>query len=257
MRMFVRARSTAVTLERALTQVLHSELFILKGRYIEEEHLVSLTVPMSEPVPPQYFVRVVSDRWLGAETVLPISFRHLILPEKFPPRTELLDLQPLPVSALRNPAYEAIYAKTLSNFNAIQTQVHNTLYNTSDNALIAAPAGSGKTICAEFALLRAMNENPEGKCVYVAPMEALVKERFKDWSTKFASLDVMRIGMLTGETSVDLKLLDKCNVVLSAPEPWDMLSRRWKQRKNVQNVSLMIVDEVRMPANRVRTGALC
>lgn len=48
---------------------------------------------MSEPVPPQYFVRVVSDRWLGAETVLPISFRHLILPEKFPPRTELLDLQ--------------------------------------------------------------------------------------------------------------------------------------------------------------------
>jgi hypothetical protein len=43
------------------------------------------------------------------ESTLPVSFRHLILPEKFPPPTELLDLQPLPVSALRNPAFEALY----------------------------------------------------------------------------------------------------------------------------------------------------
>ena len=124
--------------------------------------MVSITIPMTEPVPPQYFVRVVSDRWIGSETVLPISFRHLILPEKFPPRTELLDLQPLPVSALRNPKFEAIYAKSLSSFNAIQTQVHNTLFNTNENTLVAAPTGSGKTICAEFALLRSLQEDPAG-----------------------------------------------------------------------------------------------
>ena len=39
----------------------------------------------------------------------PCPPRHLILPAKFPPPTELLDLQPLPVSALRNPAFEAVY----------------------------------------------------------------------------------------------------------------------------------------------------
>lgn len=50
-------------------------------------------VPVFEPLPPLYFVRVVSDRWLGSETVLPVSFRHLVLPEKYPPPTELLDLQ--------------------------------------------------------------------------------------------------------------------------------------------------------------------
>lgn len=48
--------------------------------------------------------------------------RHLILPTKFPPPTELLDLQPLPVSALRNAAFEALY-KGLATFNPIQTQV--------------------------------------------------------------------------------------------------------------------------------------
>ena len=57
----------------------------------------------------QYFIRVVSDRWIGSETLLPVSFRHLILPEKCPPPTELLDLQPLPVSALRNLQFEQLY----------------------------------------------------------------------------------------------------------------------------------------------------
>jgi pre-mRNA-splicing helicase BRR2 len=58
----------------------------------------------------------------GSETQLPVSFRHLILPERYPPPTELLDLQPLPVSALRNPAYEALYSAQFTFFNPIQTQ---------------------------------------------------------------------------------------------------------------------------------------
>ena len=66
--------------------------------------------------------QVVSDKWLNAEAVLPVSFRHLILPEKYPPPTELLDLQPLPITALRNPAFEALY-RGFKTFNPIQTQV--------------------------------------------------------------------------------------------------------------------------------------
>lgn len=43
-------------------------------------------------------------------------------------------------------------------------QVFTALYNTDDNALVAAPTGSGKTICAEFALLRMVQRASEGKC---------------------------------------------------------------------------------------------
>lgn len=65
----------------------------------------------------------VSDRWLGSETILPISFRHLILPEKYPPPTELIDLQPLPLSALNNPQFQSIFLeKNIKVFNPIQTQ---------------------------------------------------------------------------------------------------------------------------------------
>ena len=67
-------------------------------------------------------MQVVSDRWLQCESTLPVSFRHLLLPEKYPPPTELLDLQPLPITALRNPAFEALY-KGFKTFNPIQTQV--------------------------------------------------------------------------------------------------------------------------------------
>ena len=43
------------------------------------------------------------------------------MPERHPPHTELLDLDPLPVSVLGNAAYESLYR--FSHFNPIQTQV--------------------------------------------------------------------------------------------------------------------------------------
>jgi pre-mRNA-splicing helicase BRR2 len=35
-------------------------------------------------------------------------------------------------------------------------------------------------------------------------------------------------------------------IVLCTAEKWDMLSRRWKQRQAVQQVSLFIIDEVHL-----------
>ncbi|XVF24492.1 hypothetical protein REPUB_Repub13aG0132700 [Reevesia pubescens] len=227
--------------------ILHHEYFLLKKQYIDEDHTLNFTVPIYEPLPPQYFIRVVSDKWLGSQTVLPISFRHLILPEKYPPPTELLDLQPLPVTALRNPSYEALY-QDFKHFNPVQTQVFTVLYNTDDNVLVAAPTGSGKTICAEFAILRNHQKGPDStmRVVYIAPLEAIAKERYRDWERKFGRGLGMRVVELTGELAVDLKLLEKGQIVISTPEKWDALSRRWKQRKYVQQVSLFIVDELHL-----------
>ena len=35
-------------------------------------------------------------------------------------------------------------------------------------------------------------------------------------------------------------------MVISTPENWDILSRRWKQRKNMQTVNLFIADELHL-----------
>ncbi|KAM7391571.1 hypothetical protein PAMP_022252 [Pampus punctatissimus] len=226
--------------------ILHHEYFLLKAKYAQDEHLVTFFVPVFEPLPPQYFIRVVSDRWLSCETQLPVSFRHLILPEKYPPPTELLDLQPLPVTALRNSAFEVLYQNKFPFFNPIQTQVFNAVYNSDDNVFVGAPTGSGKTICAEFAILRMLLHNAEGRCVYITPMEALAEQVFIDWHQKFQDILNKKVVLLTGETSTDLKLLGKGDIIVSTPDKWDILSRRWKQRKNVQNVSLFVVDETHL-----------
>nr|GEW94649.1 DExH-box ATP-dependent RNA helicase DExH12-like [Tanacetum cinerariifolium] len=205
--------------------ILHHEYFLLKKQYIDEDHTLSFIVQISEPLPPQYFIKVVSDRWLGSLSVLPVSFCHLILPEKYPPPTELLDLQPLPVTALRNPLYESLYQE-LKHFNPIQTQAFTVLYNTDDNVLVAAPTGSGKTVCAEFSVLRNHQKGGESvmRAVYIAPVEALAKGRYSDWQKKFGDGLGLEVSMLTGETAADLKLLEKSQIIISTPDRWDALA---------------------------------
>nr|MBE5726312.1 lethal (3) 72Ab [Cucujiformia] len=40
--------------------ILHHEYFLLKSKYCQDEHLVKFFVPIFEPLPPQYFLRIVS-----------------------------------------------------------------------------------------------------------------------------------------------------------------------------------------------------
>lgn len=53
--------------------ILHHEYFLLKAKYAQDEHLVTFFVPVFEPLPPQYFIRVVSDRWLCKSPRQPLA----------------------------------------------------------------------------------------------------------------------------------------------------------------------------------------
>jgi len=155
-------------------KIYHSEMWTLtKKMWKEGAQNISFAVPISEPLPPQYYIRAVSDSWLGSEAFLAVSFKGLILPERHPPHTELLDLDPLPLSALGNSTYQALYTR-FSHFNPIQTQAFHTLYHTDENVLLGAPTGSGKTISAELTLLRLFTAHPGAKAVYIAPLKVRI-----------------------------------------------------------------------------------
>ncbi|KAH9644006.1 hypothetical protein HF086_004267 [Spodoptera exigua] len=168
---------------------LQSDLNYISQVVTNEPQELIITIPISEPLPPQYYIRATSERWLGSESVLPLTFQHLILPETHPPHTDLLELQPLPVTALNNPNYEMLY--NFSHFNPIQTQIFHCLYHTDHNVLLGAPTGSGKTIVAEV--------------VYIAPLKALVKERIKDWK--------VRLQERLGKQVVELTVIDEIHLL--------------------------------------------
>jgi pre-mRNA-splicing helicase BRR2 len=80
------------------------------------------------------------------------------------------------ISALNNQQYEQIFSKRgIRFFNPIQTQVFRTCYETNENVFIGAPNGSGKGVCAEFALLRHLENNPGTKAVYCTPLDDSAK----------------------------------------------------------------------------------
>ncbi|KAI9834766.1 MAG: hypothetical protein M1819_002852 [Sarea resinae] len=229
--------------------ILFHDQFLLRKGYARaemNEHLVEFTVPITEPMPPNYFITVVSDRWMHSETKIAVSFQKLLLPEKFPPHTPLLDLQPLPVSALKQQDFQDLYPEW-TRFNKIQTQVFNSLFTTDDNVFVGAPTGSGKTVCAEFALLRHWSKTDAGRAVYIAPFQELVDQRLADWKERLSKMGGGKeIVKLTGETTADLKLIERGDLILATPSQWDVLSRQWQRRKNVQTVQLFIADELHM-----------
>lgn len=112
-----------------------------------------------------------------------------------------------------------------------------------------APTGSGKTICAEFAMLRLFSQDSaNAKIVYISPLQDIAENVHQDWKEKFERMG-KRVCILTGDTTADLRLLGRSHIIVSNPEYWDILSRRWKQRKNVQAVNLFIVDELQLIGN--------
>lgn len=228
------------------SEIYHHEYFILSRKKMHDEHEMNFTIPLSDPLPSQVYVRAISDRWLGAETVYPVSFQHLIRPDTESVYTDLLDLQPLPITALKNPILEEIYGQRFQFFNPMQTQIFHTLYHTSENVLLGSPTGSGKTVACELAMWWAFREKPGSKVVYIAPMKALVRERVQDWRKRLTAQMGLKLVELTGDNTPDTRTIRNADIIITTPEKWDGISRSWQTRGYVRQVSLVIIDEIHL-----------
>jgi activating signal cointegrator complex subunit 3 len=229
-------------------KIYHSETWTLTKRMLREGvHKVAFTVPVFEPLPPQYYVKMASDSWLGSESMAVVSFRNLLLPERHPPHTELLDLDPLPVSALKKQQYISLYSR-FTHFNPIQTQAFHSLFHTDQSVLLGAPTGSGKTISAELAMMRLFEAHSGSKIVYIAPLKALVRERMREWGAPggFCRALGKALVELTGDATPDARALAAADVIVATPEKWDGVSRDWKGRGYVRSVGLVVIDEIHL-----------
>src|SRR5690606_18984086 len=121
------------------------------------------------------------------------------------------------------------------------------VYHGSDNIVLSAPTGSGKTVVMELAICRQVtnSENGQFKVVYQAPTKSLCSERFRDWQAKFSSLG-LQCAELTGDTDyAQLRSVQSASIIITTPEKWDSMTRKWKDHARLmQLVKLFLIDEV-------------
>ncbi|KAL4421686.1 hypothetical protein ABPG77_010630 [Micractinium sp. CCAP 211/92] len=144
-------------------------------------------------------------------------------------------------------------------FNAIQNECWPAIYEHASNVVVAAPTGGGKTVLLELAILRLLARHlaPGGaqfahrpghlKAVYLAPSRALVQEKVRDWSHRFASLGIT-CRELTGDTDQEgLEGLDTADIICATPEKFDATTRSTKSgMRFFADIGLVLIDEVHL-----------
>ncbi|KAI6180712.1 hypothetical protein M3Y98_00750700 [Aphelenchoides besseyi] len=223
--------------------ILHHEQINYNRRKVQNGELQNLTVtiPIEDTQMRDNFqLRIVSDDWVVEDTRVPLSMNNYVLPETIRPHTDLLDLEPLPISALKNIDYQNLYGFQFFNPSFFS------LYHTWDNVLIGAPTSSGKTLCAELAIFRLLQHRPGKKCVYIAPLKALVRERVKDWKEKFVKQLGVGLVEVSGDHTPSLTELEAASILVTTPEKWDGITRSYDTRTYVRDVNLVIIDEIHL-----------
>ncbi|CAH2311508.1 probable ATP-dependent DNA helicase HFM1 [Pelobates cultripes] len=150
--------------------------------------------------------------------------------------------------------------KEFPYFNYIQSKALDDLLYSDKNFVICAPTGSGKTVIFELAITRLLIEAPMPwsniKVVYMAPMKALCGQRFDDWKEKFGPTG-LNCKELTGDTQMDdLFEIQHAHIIMTTPEKWDTMTRKWRDNTLVQLVRLFLIDEVHTLKDESRGATL-
>lgn len=230
--------------EAGESTILHSEKFILNFQNYRSEQYLDFMIPIGDPTPNQIVIRIISDSFIGCDYSDVVSLKNLLKPQNETLTTRLLGLRPLPITAFNDPIVEKIY--NFKYFNPIQTMAFHALYHSDKNIFMGAPTSSGKTIISEIVIFESLKRRPGSKIVYIAPMKALVKERVNDWSKRITPVTGHKIVELTGDNNPDFKDVIDATIIITTPEKFDGISRNWRTRSFVQEVSLVIMDEVHL-----------
>lgn len=110
--------------------------------------------------------------------------------------------------------------------------------NKGKSVVVCAPTGAGKTVIAEHAIHRAL-ENGH-RIFYTTPLKALSNQKFGDFSSKYG---INNVGLLTGDTSINR---DAQIVVMTTEVFRNMLygTNFGSVTENLKDVKYVVLDEV-------------
>lgn len=157
------------------------------------------------------------------------------------------------------PQWAQVSFKGTEKLNTIQSIVFNAAFGRSQNLLICAPTGAGKTNIAVLTILRLIGQHMDAagglgrdfKVVYMAPMKALVGEVSEKFQQRLGPLGV-NVAEFTGDMNLTKKELEQVHVIVTVPEKWDVMTRNTacgggQSDDSLQKlVQLIIIDEVHL-----------
>ncbi len=117
-----------------------------------------------------------------------------------------------------------------------------TAFEEGKSVLVAAPTGAGKTIIAEFAIFRAM-QDATSKVFYTAPMKALSNQKFQELVAEYGPDEV---GLLTGDTNVN----SGARIVVMTTEV--LRNMLYADSDLLRHLAVVVMDEVHFLADRFR-----
>ncbi len=154
------------------------------------------------------------------------------------------------VGKLPNEIIESLVKRNISTLTPPQENAIKDGLLTNKNFVIAAPTASGKTLIAEMAMIKSVIWDRK-KAVYVAPMRALVREKYLEFKEAYPFLKVaMSIGDLD---SLD-RWLEEYDIIFVSTEKFDSLIRHglhW-----LESIGCVVIDEVHMIGDQSRGPTL-
>lgn len=221
--------------------ILYQDQLFVRKAYINQVITITIAVPIFESEQPNYFVSLISNKWLFCEKRIPILLTKMNVPKKFPAPTPLIKSDLVPVKELGIKEFADVF--TFDYFNKFQSQAFDAIYNGNENILFATSKGNGKTTTALLSILKHWKDEG-GRVVYINPDQRLIAILFKKWKKSLSGLAGGKIiNKFTGDFKIDLPMLAQSHLILCTPSQIEEVSRRWQQRKSIRSIELIIADD--------------
>jgi len=150
------------------------------------------------------------------------------------------------------PDYATVFP--FDRFNDMQREAVPAILELSENVVVSAPTGSGKTALAELAIIEAIDAG--GTALFIAPLRALTNEKESEWE-RFEDLGYS-VYVVTGERDFNPRRAARADVLVMTPEKADSATRKHDSPRYafVTAVDLVVIDEVHLLDSESRGSVL-
>ncbi|BGP22414.1 DNA/RNA helicase, DEAD/DEAH boxtype [Rhodotorula toruloides] len=178
--------------------------------------------------PKSFYVRAISDRWIGAEEELFVDLATLVLPPPPAPHLPLLDLPLLsPHDAFAGlPHLQQLYGRDSPTFDPMQTQAFHTIFHTASNALVASPSSASRATLLELAMWRTFGINPTSTVLYLTPRRALARQAAMRLRTAFSGTVGIPVQLVSRAEDLDSLAGSRCGIAVASPAAFLRILRK-------------------------------